>query len=1394
MKTKLQNFKQWKALWLIIVMAWSAFGMANADCFNSIVIDVMKYSAKSGGFNAEHTYNNWPPEWPQSGYPNVAKGLQNAHDINNGNWASYSIDLCEAGTYKITWWIAHTDNDGGEPNCLTSSKINTYNHQIQDGSGNFLATLTSSLPISCNPWQYYYPFETTVTLPAGVQTIRFQAGGSINALGMKIERECIPQTPNLQVTDITANSISLSWTASATATGYFIYHSTDDQTYTKLEGGVAQPGTTYTHSPLTPGSKHYYKVSADDNVCCESVHTAPIVVKTTDCFGDESIYIDAMDYYANSAFPDGITETQKTTIEVFKQDNCWLSTSNCIDRTYPPLSEHTVCNAGWIESNDWTKYLINPCKAGRYDVTLWVAKDNGDEYNNNMILDSNGKVLSIFPVKQNSGNWQQYFTVTTDIEIFQAGVQTIYFKAGGKLNFLGMEIKQTCANPLPAPTLANNGKSTYNQDETPTGAIVMTNEVPSADSYQWFVNSINYNSGGMLIAGAESTSYTPPTDKTAGGTKYYYLVAYTGGCYTASETVPVTVNPDCGYEGGACHFNICAANYEDCNICDGISNIQADVPAVAETFYIYCNQHAAKAQNSQSGFQYRFKAPCTGTYQVTLYWTDDNGGGRQRDPGAIHLSRLATVNYSTLTTGAIMTFNTPSNVPITTGWDFQTYPGYKTTVGSNSWALTADEEVVFWFYAGSTMHIAMLEFKRIEDMCTMPTATITTKPEAGTSVAPNTSVSLAAGAVDGTGKWEVVSKPAGSTTASFSDASNSSTTFTPDVSGNYTIRWKVTSSGGGCISCDEIDIKYCENPVPVNTIVWLNGNSGNGNGKWNKHSNWWSPDINDFLNDCTKFIEPLTVIIPAPEENKSTYRNGKTLSSHQIEQYPEIENGDLGKIRITGEQVKHINKLIVEYGGATYINPFVADGIKYDSVEVELVVSDRGEWILVGPHIKPFGEDMLSGHFFRNFEPNVYMHELKLEENTASWQHSFAGLEVPVTGTQCFAIKIPDDYGASHLTAYGYNLVNTLLNRPTAVTPTHGTEPITYTWKASLLSNEAAQLQLAGSSSFGIACNTFLSNISVKQLLEEMGSGQVMIWSFGIEPGTNFTGAPVGGSFTQYNVSNPSAAENVYIKPMQGFMYQVPTNKDIDEADICVVGTEAGHTRYNARGVNGRNPSLQVNAYKGAYGSVGYVIYDGNLPSSAFDSDKDFEKLFSGSYSVTPDLYFELDGKNLHTQTFTNLNDEINLSIRYGENAGIATLKFAGINEFEEVYLEDKATGTTYNLYQVDNINVDITKGNNADRFVIKFRNNDTPIITGKGELVKNNSVKIYSEDNQRVIVSASDKITSITILGSNGQTILIQKPAASYANINMTNYSAGVYVVKAVTESGSATEKVVIK
>lgn len=98
-----------------------------------------------------------------------------------------------------------------------------------------------------------------------------------------------------------------------------------------------------------------------------------------------------------------------------------------------------------------------------------------------------------------------------------------------------------------APAISDqpqNGTYCVNQTATPLAASFINGI--GTPTYQWFSNSINSNSGGNLIAGQTTSSFTPST--TIAGNVYYYCVItfseLVGGCeIIISATALIIVNP-----------------------------------------------------------------------------------------------------------------------------------------------------------------------------------------------------------------------------------------------------------------------------------------------------------------------------------------------------------------------------------------------------------------------------------------------------------------------------------------------------------------------------------------------------------------------------------------------------------------------------------------------------------------------------------------------------------------------------------------------------------------------------------------------------------------------------------------------------------------------------------
>ncbi|WP_026977667.1 PKD domain-containing protein, partial [Flavobacterium tegetincola] len=90
------------------------------------------------------------------------------------------------------------------------------------------------------------------------------------------------------------------------------------------------------------------------------------------------------------------------------------------------------------------------------------------------------------------------------------------------------------SQPIASQTLCSNA--------APTNLVIVADGGNGSFNYQWYSNTTNSTSGGTLLTGATSASYTPPT--TTVGTKYYYCIITqsTLGCNVTSAISTVIIN------------------------------------------------------------------------------------------------------------------------------------------------------------------------------------------------------------------------------------------------------------------------------------------------------------------------------------------------------------------------------------------------------------------------------------------------------------------------------------------------------------------------------------------------------------------------------------------------------------------------------------------------------------------------------------------------------------------------------------------------------------------------------------------------------------------------------------------------------------------------------------
>jgi hypothetical protein len=451
---------------------------------------------------------------------------------------------------------------------------------------------------------------------------------------------------------------------------------------------------------------------------------------------------------------------------------------------------------------------------------------------------------------------------------------------------------------------------------------------------------------------------------------------------------------------------------------------------------------------------------------------------------------------------------------------------------------------------------------------------------------------------------------------------------------------------------------------------------------------------------------------------------------------------------------------------------------KINEVQTDLWIDNRVDWQLVGPNIRPFNDagetrPMRSGDYFLNYHPHIYMHEVYLTngegEETVEAGEPFANIYKEILPDKAFAIRVPNQYGPTkNVASYVYR------NDPYRINL--GEEPVLIQFSGDFQNEVEYNVK---ANEYAIITNTLMAPVNIDKFVQQYG-GSVYVLEVG-------TGHAVKGSINSYDEFE--AGEHTHIKPMTAFFYKSETEQTItmNETELCDVNQS--YRIQKARSLS--RPQLEIQASYNEYGSIGKIWYDQqkeNIPN--------INKLFVNTEA--PQLYTYTNGETESYERFVfdNANTKIPLGVKFTKNDKIK-LTVTGAEQFEKVFLDDNMTGKTYDLQEEPEFELDLTAGNNKDRFELRFEafEGGTVEITIPKEN-STNSLKIYTEDNESIIISSSshEVISEIIIVDMAGRIVKINSSPNSYQVINMSSYPSGIYTVRAATASENKIEKIVIK
>ena len=514
-------------------------------------------------------------------------------------------------------------------------------------------------------------------------------------------------------------------------------------------------------------------------------------------------------------------------------------------------------------------------------------------------------------------------------------------------------------------------------------------------------------------------------------------------------------------------------------------------------------------------------------------------------------------------------------------------------------------------------------------------------------------------------------------------------------------------------------------------------------------------------------------------------------------QYDEHVSAGLG----TGKTpTKFASTIELEYGaGLRGVENLNDNGtMRYDQAIVHFD-AERNKWLLVGPIIRPFDTEkndgstrnVNSGDYFRNFEPQIYMHGTVVDGENISWGKTFGDLNVNVTPDTVFAINASVLYGKYYDTAEDYLKYEGIKVDDKA--------PIPYRFTGRFAveeykTDDAYKYTLKdGAGKIHLINNVYPCNLDAKEI-ERLGYGTVNIYDY------------VNASFV--NTTATEASGNVYIKAQNGFVFTPNEGKQLNLTNDILA---EGSTRTRAGEIPLPTFSLNVdNANTTKPGASNIVVrYDEFLGTSE-ESLLNTPKVFTRN-SDTPEAYIiHNDGK------YTRLDAgkekvTIPLGVRLMKPMNLTFEKV--YNEgYDEVVLVDTKTQKFYNLLKRTYTTDVLSTGDTEGRFYLNLTvsgdddlddEGDNPggddivddddVSTEVEETIEEPQINIYTVDNSIVRVSSVGTVLkTIYVSDMTGRTDEYSVDG-NYVELQLP-VSSGVYTVTAVGETASKIGKVILK
>ena len=582
--------------------------------------------------------------------------------------------------------------------------------------------------------------------------------------------------------------------------------------------------------------------------------------------------------------------------------------------------------------------------------------------------------------------------------------------------------------------------------------------------------------------------------------------------------------------------------------------------------------------------------------------------------------------------------------------------------------------------------------------------------------------------------------------------------------------------------------------IKTNTIYWVGTTD-----KWDDRNNW-EYETRDASGKMVR--QRVSCINTLSEDLKVIIEEIGTVEVAGGRKWPKVpasfnandrktESGvPVGEQVSAGESGKFASTIELEYGAGLRGVENLKDSegnVLYDNAIVHFD-ADRSKWLLVGHIVKPWDEKTetyrtgLSGDYYLQHVPQVYMHQAKLEGDDVVWDKTFADLNIPVPSNEIYAINVTEYYGTSW---FSVGLYNYMYKTNYSDTEPH---PYTFTGRFTVSEDNVAgeTYKYALSSNKNLLNNVYPCNLDAKQI-ESLGLGTVNVYDY------------KNGAFVSTSAyADAEKTDNVFIKAQNGFVFTPANGKSSLSLTDDILAE--GSTRTRSTQVQLPTFSLQVdNANTTAPGASNVVVILDEAQPANYSSPLNTPKVFTRNED-TPEAYIVSGNENCSRLYVDSDTKRIPLGIRLQKAMNITFEKVYSI-DFSKVILLDTKTGKEYNLlernYTTEKLLVSEHNKDIVNRFFLVLEQEeylpDDDVVTDVEDVVEGADINVYAVNGNAIrVVSTGVDLQSIYVSDMAGRTMKYE------ANGNFVELqlpvAQGVYMVHVIGDNATKTEKVILK